>query len=500
MPVHPAAQAREAYHRGEYRLAERLFRALCEREPKDPVWRLDLATLLITLIRYEEADAELQVAAAQGAQSPDLVRQVAACYFSMFRSAEARRLLAPAAEAGHLPSLLGLLLVMERAGELEETECLLDRALQRHPEHPELRLLRGQLLVRQGRLEPAETEARALLAAGLPLLLHSKAGYLLAGVLDRTGRHGEAAAAVAPIKRAFAALPAVSRLQKEFRTRLALARELAAACPPGPPPAWLADAAEIPLPFRPALLCGHPRSGTTLLEARLERLENVVSFDEAGAFDGGALSSAGLVGRLHVLRALRPGGRDLVQSARRHYARSIASLHGRPPTGAPLVVDKNPTQMIQLPLWLRILPEIRFLIALRDPRDVVVSSYFFDLPPNVISTQWLDWESTARHYASLMDLWRRLRDTLPGGCWLESRYEDMVSDTAGETARAAAFLGISTAEKPAGEASVALHSPNYAVATAPIHARSVGRWQHYAEHLESSAPVLAPFLQDFGYA
>ena len=327
MASHPSVLAREAYHRGDYRLAERLFRSLCAAEPHEPVWHLDLATLCITLIRFEEAGAALKLAAVCGAGSAETMRQVALCYFSMFRFDEARRILEPAAAAGHLPSLLGLLLVMEREGLLEEAAALLDSALERHPAHPELRLLRAQVMVRQGQLEAAESLARALLASGAPFLLHSKAGYLLAGILDRSERFAEAVAVLGTIKQTARALPEVGRLRKEFRERMTLARELAGAFSPAQWTAWQSEAEDHPLAFRPALLCGHPRSGTTLLERRIERLENVVSFDETAAFDGGALSSAGLVGRINLMRSLKPNGRDLALSARSHYARSIGSLH-----------------------------------------------------------------------------------------------------------------------------------------------------------------------------
>ena len=163
------------------------------------------------------------------------------------------------------------------------------------------------------------------------------------------------------------------------------------------------------------------------------------------------------------------------------------------------MVDKNPSQLVNLPLWLRLLPELRVLVALRDPRDVVVSSYFFDLPPNATSVQFLDWESTARHYATFMDLWRQMKDRLPAGCWMESRYEDIVSDTAGETARVAGFLGLSTVEKSSGDSSVTLHSPNYATASQPVHARSVGRWRNYEESLRETGKTLEPLVRLFGY-
>ena len=143
MPSHPAALAREAYHQGDYRLAERLMRSLCAREPEQPVWRLDLATLCITLIRYEEAEESLKVAAAHAGRTPTSIRQIALCYFSMGRFDEARRLLAPAAAAGNLPCELGLLQVMERQGMIEQTAEGLEKALARHPTDPELQLLRA---------------------------------------------------------------------------------------------------------------------------------------------------------------------------------------------------------------------------------------------------------------------------------------------------------------------------------------------------------------------
>ena len=41
-----------------------------------------------------------------------------------------------------------------------------------------------------------------------------------------------------------------------------------------------------------------------------------------------------------------------------------------------LLLDKNPPQTVWLPAILRALPEMRVLIALRDPRDVILSLYF----------------------------------------------------------------------------------------------------------------------------
>jgi len=136
---------------------------------------------------------------------------------------------------------------------------------------------------------------------------------------------------------------------------------------------------------------------------------------------------------------------------------------------------------------------------------VVISSYFLYLPPNPASVQFLDWERTAHHYAQFMGLWLKMRELLPADGWLECRYEEMVDSPETETARVASFLGIAGKEngvgkeKEAGKPSSTVHSPNYATATRPVYSQSVARWQHYAEHLKSSAKFLDPFLTEFGY-
>ena len=129
----------------------------------------------------------------------------------------------------------------------------------------------------------------------------------------------------------------------------------------------------------------------------------------------------------------------------------------------------------------------------------MISSYFLFLPANPASVQFLDWETTARHYADFMQVWLKMRDVLPADGWLECRYEDMVANPEGETARVAAFLGVAGRETEPGRPSATVHSPNYATATQPVHSKSVARWQHYAEHLKAGAKYLESYITEFGY-
>ena len=79
-----------------------------------------------------------------------------------------------------------------------------------------------------------------------------------------------------------------------------------------------------------------------------------------------------------------------------------------------------------MPLWLKVFPELRVLIALRDPRDVVLSCYFQNIPLNATNVNFLSFERLAKHYADLMDIWLAVREW-EGFAWLEVRYEDTVA-------------------------------------------------------------------------
>jgi tetratricopeptide (TPR) repeat protein len=493
-------EAQTAYGQGDYRRAEELFRALCREQQYEPNWRLELASVLIAMIEFDAAERALEEAMTLAGGNTATTRLVALAYFRMLRYEEAKRLLQPAAAAGNEESLLGLVQVLEREGSYEDAAEWVQRALKGRSPDPEFRYLEALVLSRLDKNDEAETRLRALVvpSTATPVQVRYKAAYLLAGILDRSKRYAEAAAVLGKAKREVAAFPTIKNLLKQQRLRVASFRELAAKLRPEEIRRWREEMQDDALSFRPAALMGHPRSGTTLLEHRLEHYEGVVALEETNAFDGGALGAAGFR-RDELFAAFFPREAERVKDARRRYAAAAATLHGAPLSPEDLVIDKNPSQLMQLALWLRVFPELRLLVALRDPRDVVISSYFLFLPANPASAQFLDWESTARHYAEFTQLWLRMRDVLPPESWLECRYEDMVADPEAETARVAAFLGIVGKAKETGKPSATVHSPNYATATRPVHSKSVARWQHYAEHLRSGAKFLEPFITEFGY-
>jgi hypothetical protein len=167
-----------------------------------------------------------------------------------------------------------------------------------------------------------------------------------------------------------------------------------------------------------------------------------------------------------------------------------------------LLLDKNPSRTFMIPAFLRIFPEIKLLIALRDPRDVVLSCFMQPQPFDPFTESNLSLEATIASYDFTMGLWRTFAPLLAGR-YLEVRYEDMVEDLESVTRKTLEFLGVPwdpcvlRFDEHARKKMV--RSPTYADVTQPVYKRAVGRWRNYKKYLEPHLETLAPFAKAFGY-
>jgi hypothetical protein len=168
-----------------------------------------------------------------------------------------------------------------------------------------------------------------------------------------------------------------------------------------------------------------------------------------------------------------------------------------------ILLDKNPSPTAALHLWLRVFPELKVIIALRDPRDVVISCYFQSLMLTPTNANFLSLERTVKHYSDLMDVWLRLRE-LGGFDWIESRYEDLVENTEAEGRKVTEFCGLAWDSTQAAFYEAArkkvLFAPTFTDVAQPVHKRAVGRWHHYADALAPLQQSLALYCREFRYA
>ena len=371
---------------------------------------------------------------------------------------------------------------LERLNRLSEAAGVLAEGEARFPHHPGLVLLSARLARRNGALEQAERLARQVI--GMPESspdIRCQAGYELGHALDAQDRCAEAYAAFLAAKEI--QRPLAQPFESAWRARTRQMRS------PGNLPTaeefrrWTEPSV---VSRRHAFLVGCPRSGTTLLERMLGSHPQLACSSESAVWHSQVWmpllrAHPHVSGMRALLARMTP---EQSEAARDSYWRNIVQtvdgeLDGR------LLLDKNPSIFPMLAGAVRLFPEARVLVALRDPRDIVWSCFTQPLPVNAGTAAFVRLESSAEQVGAELEQWFRLRSRLATP-WLEVRYESLVRQAEPQIQRVLSFLDL-----PWSPAVLAFHqrrdpvrSPSYAAAAQPVHQGAVGRWRRYAALIE----------------
>lgn len=250
----------------------------------------------------------------------------------------------------------------------------------------------------------------------------------------------------------------------------------------------------------PIFIVGFPRSGTTMLEQMLDAHPALGSMDERAFLQD-------LIDRMEEWGLGYPddlGRLDQAQceALRALYWRLVADT-GRVPPGRRLV-DKNPLNLLRLPLIMRLFPAAPIVLALRHPCDVVLSCYMQNFRSPAFALVCASLDRLARGYANAMRFWIRHAQLLEPRA-LVLRYEDLLDDFPGHVDRLAAFLELDDAapmlhfHEHASRKSF-ISTPSYAQVVRPPSKAAIGRWRPYARWFDPVLPTLRPLIAHWGYA
>ncbi len=251
----------------------------------------------------------------------------------------------------------------------------------------------------------------------------------------------------------------------------------------------------------PVFVVGFPRSGTTLLEQMLDAHPSLQSMDERPFFNVLASQLENGTG-LQIPRDLGQLDQRDCDELRKGYL--ILACGKVPRRWGARLVDKNPLNMLCLPMIHRMFPRAKFILALRHPCDVILSCYMQNFRAAVLAVAGQTLEHLARAYVAAMKNWLHHVDVFKPDVFV-SRYEDLVADTSGQTRRIAAFLGLENADSMLKFDARArqkgfIKTPSYTQVIEPINRKSIGRWQRYHEYFEPVLPILQIMLDHWGYA
>ncbi len=482
------------------------YRDLLLRYPGVPQLWFELGIAAGKELDFALAGDAFEKAAQLGARDSSLLILIGQQFHRLRRLEDASKCFQQAvvADPSSVHASLSLAAWYERERRLEDAWECVESCAREHPKNAQVKCVRALLLNRKGRNSEAETLLRDVIALGShdPNVRFSSR-HLLGVVLDELGQYAEAMRWLCEAKAEARKSTDTALMEQNYDRADRFRRQLLASLTPETLRAWRREGSAAMSPHQLAFLGGHPRSGTTLLEQILGAHPGLVAFDESEAFANEVWDQLAPMSAAHALRIGAVNGLSTSRRAElsRNYFKSLLrEMPGDP--GVKFLLDKNPSPTAALHLFLRLFPEIKVIIALRDPRDVLISCFFQNLMLTPANANFLSLERTAKHYADLMDVWLRLRE-LGGFDWIETRYEDVVADLEKQGRRVTEFLGLAWHPNQTAFQDKAsqrfVFSPTFADVAKPVHQKAVGRWQNYAEALEPLRARLAPYCRAFGY-
>lgn len=243
--------------------------------------------------------------------------------------------------------------------------------------------------------------------------------------------------------------------------------------PRQPPPDWAGPT--------PLLALGLPRSGKSLLEQMLSCHPDVHGGGELRVLGGLTETlrqrSGSSLPYPACVAELTP---ELTRSLTEAYGRALAERN----TGAPFLIDTQPTNYLHLGLAAAICPTLRVVYCRRRPLDLALACYargFADAASTAFSRSvaWIG--SYMAGVDRLMDHWRGV-----GIDVLDLEFEDLVTDPESQLRRTLAYLGLEWTEECSAyddPARASLSAPP--VLHGPMQPDQIGRGDAYRQQLQA---------------
>ena len=390
-------------------------------------------------------------------------------------------------EPGQSEAFACLASIYDRSNQEQKLPGLIERARAAGADDPTVNYIRALGYKRQGKID----EAWDAFQRSQGIADDVRRRQLESQIEDARGNYDEAFAAAEAANSEWAAdLSRPAERARVYRDMVRESTEILSA-------EWLATWPKFDEPLDrpdPVFLVGFPRSGTTLLDTMLMGHSQTLVLEEEPYLATLELSIGGMTEWPNVpvpeLRRLRTA-----------YFENIERDHPLAPDS--VVIDKHPLHLNKAESIHRLFPRSKFILALRHPCDVVLSCLMTNFKLNNAMSNFLTLETTAQLYDLTFRHWEKARPLLDLDV-AEVVYEELIEGPEQTLRRLSDWLDLpweatiidhtSTARRRAQ-----VKTASYAQVTEQIYTRSAGKWRNYRKHLEPVLPILAPWVEKFGY-
>jgi len=377
--------------------------------------------------------------------------------------------------------------IYDRSNQEQRLPALIERASAAGADDPTVNYLRALDYKRQGKID----ESWDAFQRSQGVADDVRRWQLESQLQDARGNYDEAFAAAEAANAEWATdLSGPAERARFYREMVQVSTEILS-------PEWLGTWPRFEEPLDrpdPVFLVGFPRSGTTLLDTMLMGHSQTLVLEEEAYL---ATLELGIGGVTEWPNVPVPELRRL----RAEYFGNIGRDHPLAPDS--IVVDKHPLHLNKAEAIHRLFPRSKLILALRHPCDVVLSCFMTNFKLNNAMSNFLTLETTAQLYDLTFTHWEKARRLLDLDV-AEVVYEELIegpeqvlrplADRINLPWEATIVDHTSTARRRAQ-----VKTASYAQVTEQIYKRSAGKWRNYRRHLEPVLPILAPWVQKFGY-
>ena len=249
----------------------------------------------------------------------------------------------------------------------------------------------------------------------------------------------------------------------------------------------------------PIFLIGFPRSGTTLLDTILRSHPKIDVLEEKPIVDK-------FIEKLHQktlskFENLNSPTSSIRNEMRKFYfdQRNKYLINKK----KSIIIDKMPLNIIYVAEIFRFFPKAKFILAIRNPYDCVLSCFMQNFLLNNAMSNFLNINDSAKMYNMVMNLWQIYTKKFSID-FHTIKYEELVLNFKKSVLNLLNFLDLPWSDEVSefyktSQKRGIIATPSYNQVSQPLYSKSIGRWKNYEDELSKAKPYLDKWKKQYGY-
>ena len=249
----------------------------------------------------------------------------------------------------------------------------------------------------------------------------------------------------------------------------------------------------------PVFLIGFPRSGTTLLDSILRSHNSVEVLEEKPLVENFIKELEQNINNdfsklENINQSFFYKMREIYFEARNKYVKTDRDK---------IYVDKLPLNIVHVAEIFSFFPNSKFILALRNPYDVVLSCFMQHFGPNSAMLNFTNLKDTANLYDLVMNLWLIYFEKFPIKIH-KIKYEQTVQNFDHTITELLSFLELEWSDnvkeyyKTTKKRGI-IDTPSYRQVSQPLYKKSIGRWKNYKDEFSEVKHILDKWTKKFNY-